>query len=501
MAIPASVIVDVMPRVINGGSNNLEFNGLIFTHNEIISATTGVLTFTSVATVGAYFGLDSDEYKAAQIYFAGYNNKYAAPRALLFARRIDDLIDAWVRSAPNQHSLAEYQEITNGSIEIEIDGRPISVTGVNFSNATSLSDVGEELAGAIAEAGDIVVNVLYSSVNRSFTIYSSTLGAESSVSFPTDGESGTGLASYMRFTEASGAVQSKGSGPLTLEEQMADILEVTQNWVTYTTLWEASTEEILELAAWASSHFGWLYCAYTTQDSVLVPDTTTDPGSLIIDNQYDHTAISYGPIDYAVFLMGVAASIAWQRLNGTITFAFKSQAGLTAYVLKEADAATLKAKRYNYYGNFATRNANFIWEYEGLLSASAYNFIDPYVNAIWFTNRIQVALMGTLGLHGRIPYNQRGYSIIRAAMLDPVTEALNNAAIEPGVVLSESQKSALFNEAGLDISDELWLYGYYIPVLDPGAPIRAQRQSPIVNIWYTYGGSIHRLEVAATAVL
>lgn len=54
MAIPASHIVNVIPRVITGGSPDLELNGLLFTDNAIISASTMVLEFPSAAAVGAY---------------------------------------------------------------------------------------------------------------------------------------------------------------------------------------------------------------------------------------------------------------------------------------------------------------------------------------------------------------------------------------------------------------------------------------------------------------
>ena len=86
-------------------------------------------------------------------------------------------------------------------------------------------------------------------------------------------------------------------------------------------------------------------------------------------------------------------------------------------------------------------------------------------------------------------------------MMDPVAAALNNGAIEPGVVLSELQKSELANEVGHDISEELETHGFYIQILDPGAVTRAERGSPIISIWYTYGGAVQRLDVASTAVL
>ena len=68
MAIPASQIVNVTPRVINAGGNDLEITGLILTTNPLCIVP-GTMAFTSKAAVGSYFGLDSAEYLAATKYF------------------------------------------------------------------------------------------------------------------------------------------------------------------------------------------------------------------------------------------------------------------------------------------------------------------------------------------------------------------------------------------------------------------------------------------------
>lgn len=292
-----------------------------------------------------------------------------------------------------------------------------------------------------------------------------------------------------------------GMDAMTETAQMTAILDKTQNWVSFTTAWETDVMEALAWASWASRNYGWLYVGYSTSPVMTSPDSSVDMASAVKEALYDHTAIVYGSLDYAAFIMGVVASVAWQRVNGTITAAFKRQAGLTPWVADELTAVTLEAKNCNYFGNFATRNAEFVFLYPGILSASDYGYIDPYVNSIWLNNRLQVSLMDGITNIGRVPYNVRGYTMIKAWMMDPVNEARLNAAIEPGIVLSERQRSEVMNEAGLDISQELWTQGYYIQVLDPGASVRARRESPIVSLWYTYGGAVQRIEVASTAIL
>lgn len=500
MPIPASFIVDVEPRVITGGSADLEMNGLVLSANDTISSATAVLEFTSPAAVAAYFGDASVEYALSQTYFAGYANKYAAPRSFFVARQITTAAAGWLRGARYNGTLATLQAITDGGFTIRIDGTEAAITGVDLSSAQSFSQIASLIQTAI---DDVVagVTVTYSSQFGAYTITSLTTGPDSMVEYAEAPAAGTDLSGILNLTDQLGAVMSPGSDALTPNEQMTKIRAATENWVTFTTVDEADGDEIMTWAAWASANYGYLYVPYTTDPNTASPDSSSDPASRLIAANYDHTAIVYGSVEYALFLMGAVASISWMRLNGTITLAFKRQAGLAAYVSDESTAAVLESKRCNYFGRFATRNSDFVFLYNGIMSSSDYTWIDSYINGVWLNNRLQVAIMDGISSTGRVPYNSRGYAQIRAWMMDPITSALNNGVIETGITLSESQKSELFNEAGTDITGELSVNGYYIQILDPGAAVRAQRETPNINVWYTYGGSVQRVFVSSTAIL
>lgn len=498
MAIPASHIVEVIPRVIDGGSADLELNGLLLTDNELISASTMVLSFPSARAVGDYFGIDSEEYKAAEVYFTSYNNKFSTPKAFLIARRVEYGAKGWLRSGALKNSLDELREIKDGSIPLSIDHEFCNVQGLDFSSVESYSDVAKVIEAKITEEK---IRVEYSSLKNALILTSRDLGASSGVSLAPTKLNGTDVSGLLKLRSEDGAVTSEGMDSLSVDEQMAAIRSKTENWVSFTTANELAEDEMQEYAAWASRNYGWLYVAYTNDPTTISADSTNDPASILKNGGYDHTTIVYGSLEHACFIMGVVASVAWQRTNGAITAAFKRQSGLAAWVDDESTAAILESKNCNYFGNFATRNAEFVFLYPGCLSASDYGFIDPYVNSIWLNNRLQVALLDGISSVGRVPYNTRGYTMIKAWMMDPVNEARNNAVIEPGINLSEKQKSEIMNEAGLDISGELLTQGYYIQVLDPGAAVRSQRGTPVISLWYTYGGAVQKIEVASTAVL
>lgn len=496
MAIPASYIVAINPRLINAGGTDLEFNGLLLSKNPLIPLSSSIMVFSSADTVGDYFGIESDEYKAAVIYFAGYNNSFSKPRHIVIARRVAEDVGAYIRGGKYNGTLADLKAVTNGSITIEIDGTEITASDVNFSAATSFSDVASILQTAL-QAKLAGTTVTYSSLTMAFTINSPTTGVSSTITYGTD----TSITTVMNFTLASGAVLSQGMDEMTPTANMQAIKEVTQNWVTFTTLYEADNDEHLGLSGWASSQgIEYCYVGHTADPLLLVQGSTTSIADLVKDSENGATALVYDNVNVAVFVLGTIASINWERYQGTITTAFKKVDGVKASVTSQTDADLLGAKGVNYIGNFATRNDDFTFFYAGQIYGD-YKFIDTFINTVWLKNVMQVSIMNGLTQAGRVPYNEDGYALIRAWLQDPVNRALNNGTIDTGLVLSESQKAQIMHETGKDLSTELNTVGYAILIEDAGASVRVGRQSPNISVYYTYAGSVHRVEVASTAVV
>ena len=146
---------------------------------------------------------------------------------------------------------------------------------------------------------------------------------------------------------------------------------------------------------------------------------------------------------------------------------------------------------------YATRNDDFVFLYNSNMFGD-YNFIDPFINSIWFNNALQVAIMNGLSQSPRVPYNEDGYTLIRSWCQDPINRAQRNGVIDPGVNLSEAQKTELIREAGLDITSNLQTDGYYLQVVDGGPQVRTTRDTPSCSLWYAYAGSVHRVELAST---
>ena len=498
MAISASQIVQVLPRILTGTGNDLVFNGMVLDDNVLLPAATP-LSFSSADSVAEYFGTSSDEYKFAAVYFGGYNNSQIKPSLLYFYRLTPEGAAPFVRgkTLSPAAALAAIKAVNAGDITISLSGTEYTATGIDFSAVTSLSDAASVLQTALT-AKDAGVTVGYNSVNDAFTITSTEVGEQESITVPT----GTAAAVLGFNTET--ATVSAGEDATDAVGSMTNLTRQFQNFVTFTTLAEPEDTDALALASWVSAQANagtmYLYVCWDSSKANLDATNTTVIAEQIKALNVTGTTVVYPSYNIAAFVMGTAASIAWDQTNGTITFAFKAQSGLAADVTDTQHSIALLGHGVNFIGNYATRNDNFIFFYNGQMFGE-WAWIDTYLNACYLCNKLQVQLMAMFTSNRRIPYTSAGYAIIRANCRDVIEAAINNGVINIGVSLSNAQKSQLTSELGGDFSDEIYNNGYYLQILDATAQARQQRVSPPCNLVYTYGGAVQRLTVPAIAVV
>lgn len=506
MAIPASELVRVQPRVLAGTGQDLAFNGLFLTENALAPVGT-LLTFRDAASVSEYFGSVSNEAKAAAVYFGGYNNSFLKPTQLYMWRSHKNASAPFVRSAAFSSAkvktlLDDLKGITAGTFSATIGGTAVSLSEVDLSGSDSISaalDIVTKKIAAVEEASPAAAGVTLSwnSVLRAFTLTAGATGSTVAIA----NLSGT-IPDALGLT--SGAVVSAGADAQDYSSAMDEVCGQTQNFVTFSTVTEPDKADALALAGWSNTQYGegnqFLY-VYWSDDAVLkTADASETAAAAIRDAEYNGVAGVFGDVRYPAFIMGSAGSIDWDRIGGTITFAFKAQSGLEANVTDKDDAANLIANGMNFVGNYASRNDNFIFLQNGQMFGQ-WAWIDTYLNSCWLNNALQVQILGGLQLAARVPYNEAGYIRIRAWVQDVVDRALTNGVIDRGVRLSETQKTELINEAGKDISTDLYNNGYVLQINDATAAVRQARTSPSMSFWYTYGGSVHKINLPSTAVV
>lgn len=500
MSIPASAIVNIVPRVIGGGGAGLELNGLFLSSNASIP-TGAVTSWASADDVAVYFGATSDEAELAVQYFNGFVNSDIKPKTLYIARWNETAVAAWARGGAIALTLAQLKAITDGAFKITVDSTLYSLSSLSFSACTSFSDCAVVIQAALRAAGATLATVTYSSTFGAFEITSGTTGANSTITYGSAPTSGTDLSVSLKLTAALGALLSQGKAAQTPVEIMQGVVNITTNWVTFMTVFEPSLDDKLLLAAWCSGKgTRYAYIAWGEEVAALTADNAACFAQEVATANYAGTASIYGGSDLAAFVCGSIASIDYNARNGRITLAFKQGSGLTANVTNETVAAALLGNGYNFYGDYATANDQFTWFYNGQISGDA-SWIDTYVNQVWLNNALQLAIMNLFSLAKALPYNAKGYNRVRAACADPINAGLNAGVIVPNVSLSSVQADEVNAEAGLTIAPSLSRDGWYLQILDATAQNRAQRLTPPAKFWYMDGGSIQRFEMSSTVVL
>lgn len=494
MAIAASRIAQVIPRVSNPGTATLEMNGLMLTQSVKIEAQKVVEAFTSAADVALFFGSDSPEYTAASAYFTGFDGSSLKPTVMFFGRHVATDVDAYTKGAAITVDWPTFLAEGNGSLTLTVDSVEYTVTDLDISGATSFSDMATLVQGAFRSLPDATaledLVVTFTSAGNAFTF---TAPVNTLV------VTGGNLEGRMGFLNP--AKISDGVKARTITETMNLIAAGTPGWVGFSTVWKASIAEALELAAWSGAQQ--VTTLYVNWDDD--PEMLEVPGTSVIEALENATAeattscYASNP-QLAAFVLGVIGSINFDGIEGSATLAFRRGPGMVVTVADTESAKILDDKKCNYYGNFATRNTQFKHFYSGRMYGE-YGWIDPYVNAIWLNTSFANSIISGFQRNNRVPYNDEGYTIVRGWLMGPVNTALRNGVIDTGITLSEAQRAEIIRDAKQDITGDLETLGYFIQIVDPGAEARGNRQSPIVNFWYTYAGSVHKLSMASIAIL
>lgn len=496
MAIPASRIANVTPSVLSASGAALDLNGLILSENA--SLVSGSLqSFANADDVGAFFGLTSTEYKMAQIYFEGQNGATTTPGKLYFGAYSETPVAAFLRSGSlADMTLTQLQALT-GTLSVTIDGTPNTSASINLSSATSFSAAAATIEAAFTSP-DFTVE--FDAQLSAFVFTSNTTGASSTATYAT----GT-LAAGLNLTQATGAVLSQGAVASTPATSMPVFAAAAGDWAGFTTTFEPLIADKEAFSAWtAVQGKRYFYAGYDTDVNALTSGSSNTWVAAVLAANEDGTIPIWAASDAegaleAAAVLGWAASLNFTQKNGRTTLAERSFSGLTPSVTSDANASALQANGYNYYGDFATSSTQWQFFYPGSMTGQ-YKWADSYVCQIKLNADLQDAMMNLLTSVNSIPYNAAGYSLIHAALADPIAAAANFGTIRTGITLSASQVQELYNAVGVDVSQVINAAGYYLDIKDAAPSTRVARQSPPMTLYYTDGGSVQALSLASIEV-
>lgn len=493
-SVPADRIVSVVPSAIGTGGTALSMSTLL------ISPTTspriiGVREFGSAAEVGQVFGLLSDEYAFAERYFLGYEGATKIPERLWMAGDKSAALPAVLQSASlRSATLDDIKQ--SGALDLVIDGTNYSLT-VDLTAATSFSDAATIITTALTTA-TAPASCAFVATAQVFEITTTATGTAATITLATGA-----MADVLRLSEAEGAQAESGTAAMTVAEARSYYLNFTYNFAVFADLVEPDADTKREIAEWTTlrrSRF--MSVVQDTTGGALVANNPASFGAWLTETEQDGTLPYFGSIDKIAALCGGIAAIDFKRLNGRRNIMFMRQAGLSADVTSEADYTALISNGYTFYAAFATANDRFQFQTNGAV-AGKFRWADNYINQIYLSSQLQLALMTMLISYGSIPYTDVGKAYHRAAVMDPINEMINFGGIRPLVdpaALSQQQKSIINSQAGRDVVPDLLAKGYVVDIKTADAQTRGNRGSMPFTLWYTDGGSVQSVNLASVNV-
>lgn len=497
MGISIRKLIDVQSGVLAPIIIRMNSGALLFTKNPLIDLD-AVIEFTSYKDVLSYFAETEPEAIFAKHYFAGYDGNLVKPDSLkMFRRAIDKTPAVLFGGAVPSTALAELQAITDGSMQITIDGTAKKLSAIDLSSAGSFSDIATALTTAMAS----VATVQYLTLFGSFVITSATTGVSSTISFASPEGTGTDISALLALTEAAGAKIIDGSDERSIEAEFAVAKTIDSNFSTVALAYEAPNAEKVALAAAVAKYNvdnpRYIAAVHTELPDALVSGSTTTLSALV--KQFEGAWPIYGGISHVGFWLGLIGSMR-PDTSTIITTALKSQSILTPSALGDAQFDALVANGYNFYGPYDSKSNVFNVSYPGMIMGAS-NYADAFFGAMWLTDKIENSMMLLLKSKGKIPYTDAGYSLIRAQLQSCVDAGLNNEVVQKGVELTEAQQislSPVIGDAGIRTLQEA---GFWYAVENPkDLQDRINRKSPYVRLIYTYGGAIQQLKIYVTQV-
>lgn len=493
--IPVSQIVQIVPGVVGAGGAPSRLTGVVVTQDTSILPGQYLDTYTA-QSVADWFGPNAPETTVANNYFPGIVNGGQLPYDLVFCRYSSVATPASVYGAQLKLTLAQLKALS-GTLIVTTAALHTS-SNIDLTTATDFADAATIMLAAFTSPD---FTITYDAQRGRFLMETTATGSTSAITAVT----GT-LADGVGFSAVAGAqLQAAGTNADTsISDAVTRLLLGFSNFGTLTTAWEPLIADRLALAQWNSGqNYQFLYVAYDEEAASIVPNNAASFGAEVFAAPYQGTLPVYGTAATAGAMMGWAASVNYNLVEGRTVLAFRQfNSGSAATVSDLTTANALLTNNYTYIGAYANQANQYTIAYDGKTSG-AFKWADTYINQIYLNRELQRANFETLLAYKSIPYNPDGYNNLYNGSLPVILAGVTSGIIRSGVTLTQSQIQQVNNEAGRTISDVLQTRGWYFLVGDTANPgqTRQQRSSPRMELWYCDGGSIQQINLNSTAVL
>lgn len=495
MPISQNKYIDVTTYAVT--DNNLNRKSLvtrIFTANELLPNNT-VAVFYSVEAVKSYFGANSDEYKFAKKYFDYIKDSSSASKEISFARYTTAAVAAQLIATKQSATLAQFKEVTAGSIHISINGVGTDLTSIDLSECADLAAVASALQTAIraytaGESAFTAATVAYDSTKGIFKLTGGIVGA-CAIEVASAAASGTDLSALLKWNDDSKPVVSDGLAARTLTQFLENDSQLSNNFGSFAFFGITSQADIVEIAQWNhNKNVQYIY-------SLSVNASNYESIQAAVKD-FDGVALTYDiHNDMAYYMPMVLMAITnYDETDGVINYMFKKFPNDIPSVIDDATSDTLDNLRINYLGSTSHNNNALAFYQPGYLQGSI-DDMGVYANEIWLKDYVVTSGLQLLVNKKRVPANNNGKNMFIAVLQDAANKAINNGTIDMGKNLTASEVAYVTSIAEGNVTAYKGVeqngYWYNVDIIKESVGTTYKNVLKYILV-YTKGESIRKIE-------
>ncbi|MFX4154235.1 DUF3383 family protein [Aliarcobacter butzleri] len=475
---------------------NMNIVCLMTSDKSFLNSNKRTVSYTELSGVADDFGSYSKVYQLAKRIFTNANpiNKGKGYLVIGYWRATDEVIDAtkgYLKSAELSEAVIvdTLQTIKDGSFTININDAetPLTVTDINFSSCTSLSDIVALLNTKIT-GSTVTLNGL-----NQIIITSNLTGSSSTVSFMSDTSTGTGIADVLCLSNGSGAVSVDGKASETLDGESKEqaLIEVSKEepirGVVY--IDKPTSNEAKAISTWA------------TANDCLVYDVFSDEANftLDMDNNFVWSNKLTGGVNYrtlfdkqadrglAVGYMAKMHTVNFEATNTALTMNLKELQGCLPSKYSDSELNSAQKVGLDLYGTFGSLPRTY--------TSGANDFTDNVYNVIAIKKFVQIDVFNTLqGTPTKLAQTDEDMQ----KLIDTVERTLD-LFVRAGVIAPGTWNSTYDFGNPEVFRKNIATTGYYVyakPMSEQAQSEREQRKAPAIQVAFKMAGAIHTADIA-----
>lgn len=410
-----------------------------------------VAQFATSDSVGAYFGMTSEEYYRSLAYFSFISKNITSPALISFARWVSTSIAPMIVGDSTVKSLTALAAVTTGTLTINDGATALPIAGLNFTTDLTLSAVAATLQTALRLNADTQLTtctVTYNTNTNQFVLTGSITGAGSLTVTP------TGLStdvSQLLGWGTTGTAYAPGQAADLPTAAITKSAAISNNFGSFaycTPSVPLANTDIVNVATWNDAQNNmYMYSVATSLSNLgalyALVKGFSGTALNILSNTMANDYIEQSPCE-------ILAATNYNNANSTQNYMWYQFPNRNVTITDDTIANTADSDRANYIGQTQSAGQPLAFYQRGVLcgGATAATDMNVYANEMWIKSAFSAKILSLFLNVGKVAADTDGAATILSVLQSVIDIAKNNGTISRGSLISTVQQLYITQVSG-----------------------------------------------------